>query len=378
MKSSTISNSIILLLFIIPNLICFSQDSSKIIMLSKDFGPIVDLNEKLEYNILPRLKENFVSAMFYLGTDSLYHCKVKLRKDEAVSDTTISLSYSSIRNSAMRVQYLENLKKGNSNFNMQNVELIFANNEEVENIVKMEDRSVAISKEINPKLYEFTIVKELPLNKQNIDYSKFIENNNYFGASFGMLYNSANFNKLGEIFNLLEENIPEPGYKIAKSDLTFNSFPIFTLSSFLIISKNFMFELKYGFNISTSTNEYLSYSSFLASLGYLQPVIKNIKIYGAIGFTGVDFDAFKNYNVEINEHGAVLESIALSGRAKGVKLSLGIKYNVSSSFIIDLTASQNFYSNLEIINSYNYQTPDIPRIDFDSIDIGISFSVTNN
>ena len=80
---------------------------------------------------------------------------------------------------------------------MQNVELIYANNEEVKNIVKMEERSVTISKEINPKLYEFTFVKELPLNKQNIDYSQFVESDTYFGASFGVFYNSASFNELG-------------------------------------------------------------------------------------------------------------------------------------------------------------------------------------
>ncbi len=378
MKSSTISNSIILLLFIIPNLICFSQDSSKIIMLSKDIGPIVDLNEKLEYNILPRVKESFVSAMFYLSADSLYKCKLKLRKDQTVTDTTLMLNYSSIRNSAMRVQYLESIKKGHSNFNMQNVKLIFANNEEVENIVKMEESSLAISKKINPKLYEFTFVKELPLNKQNIDYAQFIESDNYFGASFGILYNSENFNELRRIFNLLEENIPEPGYEITKSDLTFNSFPIFSFSSNLIIFKNLMFELKYGFNITPSSYQYLSYTTFLASLGYLQPVLKNTKLYGAIGFTGVDFDAFKSYNVAINEDKSMLESITLNGRTKGVKLSLGIKYNVSSSFIIDLIASQNFYSDLEIINTGSYQIPYTPSMNIDSYDIGISFSVINN
>ncbi len=132
----------------------------------------------------------------------------------------------------MRVQYLESIKKGYSSFNMQNVELIFANNEEVKNIVKMEERSVKISKEINPKSYEFTFVKELPLSKQNIDYSQFIERDTYFGVSFGVFYNSASFKELGNLFNLLEENIPEPGYEIAKSNLSFNSFPIFSFFKF--------------------------------------------------------------------------------------------------------------------------------------------------
>ena len=378
MKSLTISNCLLLLLFIIPNLICHSQDSSKIIMLSKDIGPIVDLNEKLEYDILPRFKENFVSAMFYLGADSQYKCKLNLLKDQTVTDTTLILSYNSIRNTAMRVQYIESIKKGNNNFNIQNVELIFANSDEVKNIVKREEKSVTISKEINPKLYQFTFVKELPLNKQKIDYSKFIERDTYFGVSLGVLYNSASFNELGVLFNLLEENIPEDGYEIAKSDLHFNSFPIFSLSSFIIISKKFMLELKYGFNITTSSQKFLSYTTFLASLGYLQPVLKNTKLYGAIGFTGVDFDAFKNYHGVIDEYSGTLESINLNGRAKGVKLSFGIKYNISSSILIDINASQNFYSDLEIINTEGYQLPDIPSIDLDSYDIGISLSVINN
>ena len=140
-----------------------------------------------------------------------------------------------------------------------------------------------------------------------------------------------------------------------------------------------MFELKYGFNITTAiTSQYLSYTTFIASLGYLQPVFKNTKLYGAIGFTGLDFDAFNNYGVVINENSGSLESIKLNGRAKGVKLSFGVKYNLSPSFIIDLIASQNFYSDLEIINTEGYQIPNIPKVNINGFDIGIGFSVTNN
>ncbi len=74
----------------------------------------------------------------------------------------------------------------------------------------------------------------------------------------------------------------------------------------------------------------------------------------------------------------MLESIKLSGRAIGIKLSFGIKFNLSSSFILDLTASQNFYSDLEIINTEGYQIPNIPKININSFDIGIGFSVINN
>jgi len=365
-------------LVMISSIYHYSQDSSKIIMLSRDIGPIVDLDEKLEYNILPKYRENFVSAMFYFSADSLYHCKVRLRNDNTFTDTILTLNYNSIRNTAMRVQYLESIKKGYSNFNMENVKLIFANNEEVKNIVKMEERSVKTSNEINARSYEFTFVKELPLSKQNIDYSQLVESDNYFGASFGVFYNSTKFNKFSEIFNLLEENIPADGYEITKSDLSFNSFPIFSLSSFLIISKNFMIELKYGFNVKTGTQHYLSYTTFISSLGYLQPVFKNTKLYGAIGFTGLDFDAFNNYGVVINENSGSLESIKLNGKAKGIKVSLGVKYNLSLSFIIDLIASQNFYSDLEIINTEGYQIPNIPKININGFDIGIGFSVTNN
>jgi hypothetical protein len=278
----------------------------------------------------------------------------------------------------MRVQYLESIKKGYSSFNMQNVELIFANNEEVKNIVKMEERSVKTSNEINARSLEFTFVKELPLSKQNIDYSQLVKSDNYFGASFGVFYNSATFKELGNLFNLLEGNIPEVGYEIAKSNISFNLSKIFTLSSFFIISNNFMIEFKYGFNITSNSAQYLSYTNFIASLGYLQPVFNNTKLYGAIGFTGVDFDAFKEYGVVINNLSGTLESITLNGRAKGANFSFGLKYYVSSSFIIDLTVSQNVYSDLELINTEGYQIPDTPSIDLDSYDIGISFSVTNN
>jgi hypothetical protein len=131
------TNRVLIFTFFMISSICYySQDSSKIILLSRDIGPIVDLNEKIEYNILPKYKENFVSAMFYLSADSLYNCKVKLRKDSIVVDTTLTLNYNSIRNTAMRVQYLESIKKGYSSFNMQNVKLIFANNEEVKDLTK--------------------------------------------------------------------------------------------------------------------------------------------------------------------------------------------------------------------------------------------------
>ncbi len=77
------TNRVLIFTFFMISSICYySQDSSKIILLSRDIGPIVDLNEKIEYNILPKYKENFVSAMFYLSADSLYNCKVRLRKDQ--------------------------------------------------------------------------------------------------------------------------------------------------------------------------------------------------------------------------------------------------------------------------------------------------------
>lgn len=378
MKNLNSLRKIFFTLMVLSSFYCYSQDSSKIIILSKDIGPIIDLNEKLEYNILPVFKQNFLSAMYYMDTDSLYYCKVRLSVREAIKDTTFQVGYNSIQNTAMRVQYFENIKKGNNNFGMQNVELIFANNEEVKNIVKMEKKSVSTSKELDPKSYKFTIAKKLPLNKQNIDYSQFIKKNSYLGVSVGLLFNNSNFDALGKIFNILEENIPEPGYEIPKSNLKFNTFPIFSFSSFIIISKKFLLELNYGFRITSDEEQYLSYNLFTASVGYMIPTFKKTVSFAKIAYTGLEFDAFNRYYSYVSERSSQLESITLTGRASGLKVSLGMKFILSSLLSFDLVGSYNFYPSINVINNYVDSSIEFPTLNLDSFEIGLSFCFTNN
>ncbi|HEX9252440.1 MAG TPA: hypothetical protein VF870_09365, partial [Ignavibacteriaceae bacterium] len=54
----------------------YAQDSSKIIILSDGIGLLVDSLERKEYEILPIFEDNFISAVFYLGSDNQYYCKV--------------------------------------------------------------------------------------------------------------------------------------------------------------------------------------------------------------------------------------------------------------------------------------------------------------
>ena len=65
------------------------------------------------WNIIfcPGLKKNFVSAMFYLSADSLYKCKLNLRKDQIVTDTTLTLNYNSIRNTSVQSAVLRKHKE---------------------------------------------------------------------------------------------------------------------------------------------------------------------------------------------------------------------------------------------------------------------------
>ena len=118
---------------------------------------------------------------------------------------------------------MESKKKGETNFNIQNVELKFADGKDVKNLALEQSRIILDNKK--PLLN----LRKLPINRLDLDYSEIIERDFTMGLSAGIIYNSAKFDGLSKIFNVLEENIPEAPYKIPKSNFTFKASPLISI-----------------------------------------------------------------------------------------------------------------------------------------------------
>jgi hypothetical protein len=344
----------------------YAQDSSKIIILSKDVGMIVDSEERKEYEIFPSFSENFLNAVYYLSPDSQYYCSVKLKSGDSVIDSIINLSYTSIRNTAVRIQSLESKKKGNKDFDVQNVELKFADSKDVKNLTY---EQVKIKFE---KTNSLSLNRKLPTNRLDLNYSEIIERDFEFGLSAGLVYNTATFDGLAEIFNILEENISEEPYKIPKSNFTFKASPLFRFSSMLIFRNTIIGEIEYAFNSHSDDYSNLDYKTFAISISYILPLLKNPYPYVMLGYSAAKFTVIKNYGVPINDRQGSLESITLNGNATGLKTSIGIMYNFTPKVGVNFYGNYKFYTEVKINQQYYLQIQDFPTVNPNGFELGIS------
>ena len=351
--------------------LCYAQDSIKIVILSKDVGSVVDSEERKEFNIFPTYNENFISAYFYQSADSQYYCNLKLLSDGAVKDSILKFNYFSIRNVAVKIQYQESQKLGETDFKFENVVLVFVDGSEAKDIPKKQ--SNLVFEEKKPK----STVQILPINRAEMDYSELIEKNFVAGISAGIVHNTADFDGLKEIFNILEENIPEDPYQIPKSNLSFKASPLYRFSSLIIYKKHFMLDIVYV--ISPSTNELSSfeYESFSGSLSYLIPILRNLSPYISLGYSASKFIASNHYGNPVNDRQGTLESITLEGNIKGLMTSLGILFNISQKFGINLLGNYKFYSDVSVNSQYYDSGQTIPSVDARGFEFGLSIYFTN-
>ena len=303
----------------------YAQDSAKIILLSRNIGPSVSVEEKQKYNLLPQIQKNFVSAVYYFSPDSFYCCKVRLQENGHIKDTIIILNYYSLKNTVMRVQLLDKSKMGNLNVNHQEFEFIFANGENVEKIIKSyKPKILKKSKEQHsPSVIELDTLKVkkrinkpknstyLPINNSNNNYSKFIKNNFYFGIGAGITWINSNFEGLTRIFNQLENTIPAPGYSLSKTKYEFGVSPVVRISSSIIISERYFLELMYLFDLHGGSSRTVDFSGSNASIGYMLPILKTINLQISLGYTGIEFIATRVYNQAVDNERSLLEKIEL-------------------------------------------------------------------
>lgn len=361
MKNLAVFRTYIMTVLVIAASFNYAQDSSKIIILSNDVGLIVDSVERNEYKILPLFEDNFISAFFYMGSDNQYYCNVKLQSGNFVKDSVINLNYFSIRNTAVRIQNLESQKRGDKSFNIQNVELKFADSKEVKNLT-YEQNKIKIE----------NTNSQLPTNKLDLDYATIIGRDFEFGLSAGIVYNSATFDGLNKIFNLLEENIPEEPYNIPLSAYTFSASPLFRFSSIVIFKNSLIGEVEYSLSKRNNVYSNLDYKTFAISFSYVIPLLKNPYPFVTLGYSASKFTVVKNYNALVNDRQGRLESITLDGNAKGFNISLGLMYNLISEFGVSLYANYKFYPEINVNQQVFWQIQNLPKVDLKGIELGMS------
>jgi opacity protein-like surface antigen len=367
MKKLSFLESCAIIIFLIISSVNYAQDSSKIVILSDEVGAVIDLNERNNYGFFTPFKENFIHAFIFLTPDSQYNCKVRYKSGELLKDTVLVYNYGSIRSMATKVQYMESQKKGITNFDLQNdVKLKFADGEEVKNIITIDSRKT---------ISELPYKKNAPLYKLNSNYSQFIENDFEAGFSAGVIFNKTKFEGLNQLFNVLEENIPEEPYVIEKSNASFEASPLLRFSGIIIYRKTLMGEIGYDFNITDGNYPVPSYQSLSFSLSYLFQILENLSPYFSIGYSGAKFKIVQNYGIQVNNSSGTLESITFEGISKGFKGSAGVLYDVSKNLSINLFGSYKFFPEAELNQGTNPSLQTDISVEMKGFEVGFGIIV---
>jgi len=355
-----IAGTVILLL----TTLCFAQDSSRIIILSSIVGTSIEPEER-DYYKLFQSYDDFNEAVIYQGADSLFYYKITFFKDGSLKDTTFKISYGLMINWAGRIEYFEILKKGDLKFKSASITLHYANGE----IVK------------TPKPYKNKLqtsgsffFKRIPLNDKKLDHEKLIKKDFQLGVSFGVVHNSSTFDGLGDVFNLLEENIPEDPYVVEKTNFTFKATPLLSIGVLALYKNMIMGEIEYSLSIKNNDYSNLDYGSFIVSISYLFQFSQTILPYLSAGYMGYNFEVVKNYSVIVNDRNGRLESITLNGNAKGPVFGLGIIFNIAPMVNVNLFGRYKILGNPKVIQDNRQNLSDFEtNVDANGFEIGATF-----
>ena len=343
--------------------LCFAQDSSKIIILSSKVGTSIDSEER-DYYKLFQSYDDFNEAVIYQGTDSLFYYRIILFKDGSLKVTTIEISYGLMINWAGKIEFYELLIKGDYKLDHASITLRYANGE----IVQIPTTN---KKRFQTSGYYF--LERIPLNEKKFDNEKLIQKDFELGVSLGIVHNSSTFDGLGNVFNLLEEKIPEDPYIIQKSDYAFNATPLYSIGILGLYKKKIMGEIEYSFCINDNDYSKLDYGSFIVSVSYLFQFSKMFLPYISAGYMGYNFDVVKGYGrVIVNDRDGRLVTITLNGNAKGPVFGLGIIFNITRMLNVNLFGRYKVLGNPTVKKSEYYNSSDFEtNIDANGFEIGV-------
>jgi len=336
MKNLKLLAGLLIIISFATSTMALAQDSIKIVIISKKIGAIIDAKEKEEFRILPKFRDNFVNAIFYMDSNNQFYCKVRLKAGESFKDSILSYNYNSIRNIAAKAQ----MKENGRNFNINDVQLFFTDGKKVQSF--------------NERTYkQFT--RKIPLAKTDSDYSQLIEGNGGVGLTAGIIINPYSYKDLSQIFYDIAKNIVIEPENVSKSDFVINSFPLFSFSSVFFIQNSFSLELEYSFGGNEKAFSDVSYKSFSVSVAYLYPLSQKVSPYLSVGYSGFNFKATQNYNFLTVKKDSVgsLESISLEGKGGGLKLSIGLIYKLSDLMSFNLFGSYRFTPPIKFDNQYS-------------------------
>lgn len=311
----------------------FPQDCSKIIILSKRVGTVIDRQER-DYFELFKNFDSFNSAVFYQSPEGDFYCKIIYGSSDSLKDTTFIVKYGQLVNTAMRITYFEELKKGVTGIDPNSIGINYASCEEIKN--QSGGTSVWGRQKLSGDKLSLSSIK---INPQDL-----IKQEWQYGVSAGMGYNSADFNGLSKIFNILEEKIPQEGYSVTKSNLKFSTNPLFILTGSLFYKDILKTDIEYSFSRNENKSLSFSYKSFSVSISYLFHLFDSAQPYVTAGYIGSSFTAKNdNYNDRVDDYSGTLKSITIDGNSKGLKIGGGVILNCNDN------AMFNFYCHYDLL-----------------------------
>ncbi len=346
-KVKLISLTILITVTIVSSI--FPQDSSKIIILSDKVGTTIDRQERDYFGLFKNFN-SFNNAVFYQSPEGNYHCKVTYRDNNSLKDTTFLVKYGQLANTAMRIIYFDDLKKGVTGIDPNSIKIHYASGEEIRN------PNLGTSNWIKQK----SIWNKLPLSSIKIDHKNLIKQKWQYGISAGMGHNTADFNGLSKIFNVLEEKIPQEGYSVTKSNLKFSANPLFIFTGSLFYEDIFKTDIEYSFSKNTSNSLNFSYKSFSVSISFLFHLFGFTQPYLSAGFIGASFTAKNGYYDRVNDRGT-LESITIDGNSKGLKIGGGVILNANEHVIFNIFGNYDALPNAKIRNDQGYDLSGYPN-----------------
>lgn len=336
--------------------VVFSQDSVRIYILSKDIGPVITSDERKQYDLFPKLKDEFISGFFVMHKERFY-LYYSVKKENQPADTLISYTYISYLNTSKRIQAIKNKEKNlKTDPTIEYIDTVISI-PLLSGISQSSDFNKIVNLEEMKKMEESMIEKEkpklLPLVKSEVDVNSLLKSQLMFYLGAGPAFRTG-LDNINKIYNMYEETITFKE-KVPLSSENYTPGLLINIST-LLIFRDFIFaEINYSFTPYGKTTDRIDYSSFEASLGYRYKLSPSLYPYISAGYTGNHFFYDKTYNKYIEHPGGYnvdLLSIKVDGNSKGFDLKGGLMYESANVLILNFYAGYQFMKRVTINEPY--------------------------
>jgi opacity protein-like surface antigen len=351
--------TILVLLLLVPAL--SAQDSVKVYMLSRSVGTVIDINERAEFNLFPRITGGFISAFIFQAKDSNYYINYRLTDGTTEYDSIAKYSLGYYYSTAVRVQGTENEERGlRFDYNSPVIEY-------KDSIITMPfivQEFVSVKAIPNERLSAAS--DEIPLRDSEMDIRVFLRPAMEFYIGGGLAYSPGIIKGVKKHLNYYEITSPDAGYSVPLTGYDFSVGTTYNFTSSLIYKRLFSLGVKFTFMPSEDSDEFLEYKSLTVSGAYYFPLYENFKPFISAGVIRSFIKIKKNYNnmiIGYREYQRYIDGkyydaaetkylavVNIEKSTEGFELGYGVLYNFHPSVAL------NFSVNYKLMKAHKLET----------------------